>query len=152
MELTTATVCIYFDQAFRGMHRVLDRLDDDLVNQRPHGSSTNTVAALVTHCCGVAPFWLEHVGLGEPTERDRDAEFRAEATVPELRNRIDELRSRCEELLGRLETTPSATYHELRAELPGGDRSDAAIVLHVLEELFQHLGHLELTADALTDR
>ena len=150
MELTTATVCTYFDRAFRGMHRVLDRLDDHLVNQRPHGDSTNTVAALVTHCCGMAPFWLEHVALDLPTDRDRDAEFEAKASMTQLRDAIDELRARCEELLGRLEATPTATYHPLRAELPGGDRSDTSIVLHVLEELFQHLGHMELTADALT--
>jgi hypothetical protein len=27
--------------------------------------------------------------------------------------------------------------------------SDASLVLHVIEELFQHLGHCELAADAL---
>jgi hypothetical protein len=30
--------------------------------------------------------------------------------------------------------------------------SDGAIVFHVLEELYQHLGHMELAADALTIR
>ena len=44
---------------------------------------------------------------------------------------------------------PTAEDHEYRAFLPGGDRSDAALVLHVFEELFQHLGHMEVTADAL---
>jgi hypothetical protein len=33
--------------------------------------------------------------------------------------------------------------------MPGGDRTDGALALHVLEELFQHLGHMEVTADAL---
>jgi hypothetical protein len=36
-----------------------------------------------------------------------------------------------------------------RQFLHDGDTSDAAVVLHVLEELFQHLGHMELAADAL---
>lgn len=30
-----------------------------------------------------------------------------------------------------------------------GGTSDTSIVLHVLEELYQHLGHAELAADAL---
>lgn len=34
-------------------------------------------------------------------------------------------------------------------EMPGHDRTDGALVLHVLEELFQHLGHMEVTAEAL---
>ena len=33
--------------------------------------------------------------------------------------------------------------------MPGEDRSDGALVIHVFEELFQHLGHLEVTADAV---
>ena len=37
-----------------------------------------------------------------------------------------------------------------RAWLEGADTSDAALVLHVVEELFQHLGHMQLTVDALT--
>ena len=28
-------------------------------------------------------------------------------------------------------------------------RTDGALVLHVFEELFQHLGHMEVTADAV---
>ena len=150
MELTTKTACLYLEQAIDGMLRVLDRMDDRSVNERPHGPSTNSVAALVSHCCGLTPFWLEHVGTDRPSSRDRDAEFAAEATVDELRAQLAALRARCPEMVGCLDGSPSATYHPLRAELPGGDRSDPAIVLHVLEELFQHLGHMELTADALS--
>ena len=40
----------------------------------------------------------------------------------------------------------------LRQFLPGGDESDDSLVLHVLEELFQHLGHMEITADVLLAR
>jgi hypothetical protein len=39
--------------------------------------------------------------------------------------------------------------HGGREHLLDGDESDAAAVLHVLEEIHQHLGHMELTADAL---
>jgi hypothetical protein len=53
-----------------------------------------------------------------------------------------------------------AAIHEGRTQadrtgrqfLEGGDESDGAIVIHVLEELYQHLGHMELAADALTIR
>jgi hypothetical protein len=150
VDLTVSTLCVYFDHAYDGMRRVLDRLDDRTVNERPHGPTTNSVAALVVHCCGLAPFWLEHVGLDLPTDRDRAAEFGAKATIDELQTRIGDLQLRCHDMLGSLETGSSATYHAARAHLPGGDRSDTGLVLHVLEELYQHLGHMELTADALT--
>jgi uncharacterized damage-inducible protein DinB len=150
VDLTPKTMCVYLDHAFTGMRRVLDRLDDTSVNQRPHGPETNSVAALVVHCCELTPFWLDHVGMGHPTERDRASEFTTEATVAELRDRIDRTESRCHELVGPISSGSTATYHELRAHLPGGDRSDPAVYLHVLEELYQHLGHMELTADAVT--
>ena len=44
---------------------------------------------------------------------------------------------------------PTATDHPFRDFMPGADRTDGALVLHVLEELFQHLGHMEVTADAV---
>jgi hypothetical protein len=36
-----------------------------------------------------------------------------------------------------------------RQFLPEGDTSDAGVVLHVIEELYQHLGHMEIAVDAL---
>ena len=152
MDLTPTTISVYLDHAFDGMRRVLDRLDDISVNQRPHGPTTNSVASLIVHCCELTPFWLDHVGLDRPSERDRDAEFRAESTVAALRDRLDHVQKRSHDMVGCLSSGQTATYHELRAFLPGGDRSDTAIVLHVLEELYQHLGHMELTADALTNQ
>jgi hypothetical protein len=43
----------------------------------------------------------------------------------------------------------TVTDHPFRDFMPGEDRTDGALVLHVLEELLQHLGHMEVTADAL---
>jgi hypothetical protein len=131
------------------MHRGLDRFDDVTVNVRPHGEQTNSAAALVTHSCASATFWFEHVGLGREVDRDRAGEFGAEATVAELRLLLDETAVRLTALADELDQVPDAPESDLREFLHGGDRSDASLVLHALEELFQHLGHLELTADAV---
>ena len=40
-------------------------------------------------------------------------------------------------------------FTEGRQFLSGDDLSDGSLVLHVVEELFQHLGHCEIAADAL---
>ena len=131
------------------MNGVLDRLDDDTVNQRPDGWGTNSVAGLVVHCCELAPSWFLAPGLGRNSVRDRESEFTTTATVAELRQRIEAALSDSQALVEEFVEGPTATDHELRAFLPGGDRSDAALVLHVFEELFQHLGHMEVIADAL---
>lgn len=149
MELHGQTVSVYVRHAFAGMERVLDRLDDDLVNVRPDDWGTNSVAGLVVHCCELAPSWFAMPGLGRESARDRDAEFGAHATVAELRERIAIATERTCALADEFVVGPTVTDHPFREFMPGTDRSDGALVLHVLEELFQHLGHMEVTADAV---
>lgn len=149
MELEPATIELYLRHAFAGMERVLDRLDDTTVNERPAGWGTNSVAGLIVHCCELAPSWFELPGLGRDSVRDRDAEFAATATVAELRARIASAVEQSVAVLADFVAGPTVTDHPLRDFMPGTDRSDGALVVHVLEELFQHLGHMEVTADAV---
>jgi uncharacterized damage-inducible protein DinB len=154
VELSAESTCVYLRHAFAGMDRVLDRLDDERVNQKPEGWGTNSVAGLIVHCCELAPSWFEMPGLGRDSDRDRDreAEFAATATVSELRKRIAAAADRSCELAEEFDRGPTAGDHPFRDFMPGSDRSDGALVLHVLEELFQHLGHMEVTADAVERR
>jgi uncharacterized damage-inducible protein DinB len=151
VELTTDTATTYIRHAFDQMLTVAGRLGDERVNRRPIGPRTNAVAALVIHCCEVSEFWLGHVALGRPSERDRDTEFDRTASVQELGNLVGRAVERVVVDLQRLDAG-EGTGHEVRSFLPGGDTSDAALVLHVIEELYQHLGHMELAADALSIR
>jgi uncharacterized damage-inducible protein DinB len=151
MELTAATAESYVRLAGRKMLEVAQRLGDRRVNERPPGPNTNSVAAIVTHCCGVSEFWLGCVGLGRASTRDRDSEFVAVATVAELHAAIDAMLDQVSADLRSLEAGEASDRNRsLREALEGADETDAALVLHVIEELFQHLGQMELTADALT--
>lgn len=149
VELAGQSIDLYVRHAFAGMERVLGRLDDDTVNLRPPQWGTNSVAGLIVHCCELAPSWFEMPGMGRDSVRDRDAEFAAVATVAELRERIAVAVERTSALIGEFVDGPTAADHPFREFMPGTDRSDGALVLHVAEELFQHLGHMEVTADAL---
>lgn len=149
VELASATVRHYVSHVFTGMRAVLDRLDDETVNERPEGWGTNSVAGLVVHCCELAPSWFLMPGLGRESVRDRDSEFTTRESVADLRARVDAAEATTLGLVDEFDAGPTAGDHEFRGFLPGGDRSDAALVLHVFEELFQHLGHMEVTADAL---
>lgn len=152
MELTAATAGRYLRHAFAEMLAVADRLGDDRVNQRPLGSDTNAVAAIVVHCCGVAEFWLGHVGLGRDSHRAREAEFESTATVAELRALVAAAMEAVDADLVALDAGTTSPHAAGRVFLTGGDESDASLVLHVIEEVFQHLGHCELAADALGER
>ena len=150
IELTPETGQRYVRLAFDQLLGVADRLGDEGVNQRPHGEGTNAVAALIAHCCGVCEFWLGHVGLGRDSHRDREAEFSTEATVTELHQLVHATMAQVTQDLVALEAAPPSPNAGPREHLV--DSSDASLVLHVLEELFQHLGHAELAADAVLAR
>ncbi len=150
MELSADTASRYVRLAFDRMLAVADRLGEAKVNERPLGPDTNAVGAIVVHCCGVAEFWLGHVGLGRESQREREAEFERTASVMELRALVDTATRQIDADLGALESGAVSAYAAGRQFLTAGDESDASLVLHVLEELYQHLGHCELAADALT--
>jgi hypothetical protein len=150
MELERGTAERYLRHGFTQMLEVADRLGDERVNQRPLGPQTNAVAALIVHCCGVTEFWLGHVGLGRASERQRESEFSATATVAELHVLVQATLAQSREDLARIiDGTAPDTNRAGRVFLLDGDESDSSLVLHVIEELFQHLGHAELAADAL---
>jgi hypothetical protein len=149
VNLDPSTAERYLRRAFTQMLGVVDRLGEERVNLRPHGDRTNSVAALVVHCCGVTEFWLGHVALGRPSTRDRAAEFVATASVAALHDLVERTVEAAAADLARLEAGEGSDEHGGRSHLLDGDGSDASAVLHVLEEAYQHLGHMELAADAL---
>jgi uncharacterized damage-inducible protein DinB len=151
VDLSVEVTDAYLRRCFERMVDVAERLGDDLVNGRPVDEDTNSVAALVVHCCGVCEYWLGHVGLGRSSTRDRDAEFRATATVDELRSMVSARIDQNHQDVRELDLRGAVPGPSPRDELPVGD-VDASIVLHVVEEVFQHLGHMDVTADAVLAR
>jgi uncharacterized damage-inducible protein DinB len=149
VELTPETASRYAHLALNRMLAVADRLGDARANERPVSPQTNSVAALVVHCCGVAEFWLGHVGVGRESSRARDDEFTATATVAELKEMVARTLQQLDADLLAIDAGAASPHAAGRQFLPGGDESEASLVLHVIEELFQHLGHCEIAADAL---
>jgi hypothetical protein len=153
MELAPGTTETYVRLAFTQMLTAVDQLGDARVNERPFGPETNSVAALVTHCCGVSEFWLGCVGLGRESTRVRAEEFIATATVAELHAMVETTQRQVIEDVRRLDAgEASPKHHAVRETLEDADVADGALVLHLLEELYQHLGHMQLTVDALESR
>jgi uncharacterized damage-inducible protein DinB len=152
VELERGTAELYVRHAYDQMLEVAGRLGDNRVNDRPLGSDTNSVAALIVHCCAVTEFWIGHVALGRPSDRDRESEFSSAATVAELHAMVEKTLGQVGQDLAAIDEGRTQPDRIGRQFLEGGDESDGAIVLHVLEELYQHLGHMELAADALKIR
>ena len=122
------------------------------VSDRPHLEGANSAFSLVVHCLGVAEWWLDHAVLGHPSSRDRDAEFGASGTIAELESRVEAFREVLPALMDEVAETPeprSSYLEAATASIRSWPWTTGSIVVHVIEELFQHAGHVDLTADLL---
>lgn len=150
MEVDIDDVLYYVDHVLDEMVEILNTLGNELANEKPALPGANSPFQIVTHCLGVMDFWAgERVG-GREVHRNRPAEFSAAGRVDDLVAMVGAQRERFLTDLKSLDGTaaPAGPSNPKEADLPLG-RSQAGVVLHILEELFQHLGHLEITRDIL---
>ncbi len=151
-----ATAQWYVDTA---LTRLLTRADelvdaggDELLCRRPDVEGANSVYALITHCCGVMERWGGEVIAGRAITRDRAAELTATGTLDQLEALAAAQRRRWVEDLGAFEAGEPPRGPVEREEGEPEVITQGFVVLHVLEELFQHLGHVDLTVDLLLGR
>lgn len=133
-------------EKFDAMITVVDSLSDAQANYGPDLPGSNTVYALMTHVMGMARAWSSTNNLGVPVDRDRDAEFVASGDVAELVSRAKDVRDAlaadfAATDFGGAPISPRPGRDEWWAQTTEG------VVLHIFEEVCQHLGHMEITAD-----
>ena len=150
--VTPEVLLRYCDEALDGYERICRRLGDDLVAAPlAEVPGSNSAFALVAHVCGVMGFWGRTTNRGIPVARDRAAEFTATGTVEEALALLDAARVRLHEDVAAAEADrPPADPPGERLEPEYATQGD--VLLHVYEELAQHLGQLEVTRDVLLAR
>ena len=130
--------------------RIVEDLGDDLGNRRPPFRDANSPYVILTHCLGVVEYWGGATVAERPMRRDRDAEFTASGDVAGLLRRAEHARRRLREDLVGLD--PGAEPLNVRrdpADPVPYTETKGAVLVHIVEELFQHLGQMEITRDAL---
>jgi uncharacterized damage-inducible protein DinB len=132
------------------MARIVEGLGDERANQAPPLPGANSPFAILTHCLGVLEYWGGATVAGRSIQRDREAEFRAKGEVAGLLTRTEAARRRLREDLGVLDALaqPHGVVWNPDDPVPYSE-TQGAVLLHVVEELFQHLGQMELTRDML---
>jgi len=140
----------FVDLALGQMTAIVEELGDELVNRRPPFRDTNSAYAILTHCLGVMEYWGGATVAERPVRRDRAAEFTASGDVAGLLRRSDQARRRLREDIVGLQSAalPVAVRRDPEDPVPYHE-TKGAVLLHILEELFQHLGQMEITRDAL---
>lgn len=139
----------YCDESLDQYAAICRELGDDRVNARPDLlPGSNSAYALVAHVAGVMARWGRTVNRGIVVPRDRAAEFTATGTVDEALALLGSARRRLHE------DVAASAFREPPANPTDDDpavryATQGDILLHVYEELAQHLGQLEVTRDLL---
>lgn len=148
--ISTADLLWYVDEALDAMIEIVTDLGDDRANQVPELDGANCAYAVLNHCLGVMEYWGGYVIAGRPDHRDRDGEFRARGDVAGLGQRARAARAQLAADLAGLDPSapPRGTADPADAALPLG-RTQGGAAVHILEELAQHRGQLDITRDLL---
>ncbi|MEE9416768.1 MAG: DUF664 domain-containing protein [Acidimicrobiales bacterium] len=143
---------VFCRRSFSRVLAAIDELGDDLVNETPGLIEANSPFVIVTHTVGACEWWVGHVILGEPSNRVRDDEFAASGSVDDLHRIVGDWLASLKQRKSRI-AQATELVGSPRTQLPlEGEWTVGAVLLHVYEELAQHLGHLEITADLLTGK
>jgi hypothetical protein len=150
LEISPEGFLYLVDGTLNSMVAVLTALGDDLANQAPDLEWANSPYSILNHCIAVACWWSGHVADGNEVHRDREHEWTATGSVAEIVGRVPEARAAVAaavaagEWIGPNRGSVPPAY----AESPIGATRGIAL-LHVYEELVQHLGQMEITRDIL---
>jgi hypothetical protein len=140
----------FVDRALDALVRIVKELGDELANERPRLRDANSAYAILTHCLGVMEYWGGGTVAERAYQRDRQAEFTARGDVASLLRRAVEARRRlAEDIAGRDWAAAPANVRGHPEDPAPYDQVKGAVTLHILEELYQHLGHMEITRDLL---
>ena len=136
------------DQSLDAMRAAIDGASAEALNRRPAGDDSNPIAVLAVHALSSTRWWLS-TALGQPVpERDRPSEFLTTvASADELLGLFDPIAADCRALLS---TDVAFDPGAIRDDPRDGDRVTAAwALIHAVEHLREHVGHVELTRQLL---
>jgi Protein of unknown function (DUF664) len=150
MGISTDDLAYYVDRAVDGMIEIVRDLGDELACTRPDLPGANSPYAILTHCLGVMSYWGGQAVAGRDVDRDRDAEFRATGSVDTLAQACAAAKRQFAADLAAAEPDQPLRRSPAGSTWDGRElENQGAALLHVLEEVAQHHGQVELTRDVL---
>lgn len=125
------------------IHKALDGLTPAALDWSP-GQDMNSISVLIIHLTGAERYWIGDVAAGEPSDRDREAEFKVKNLGTDaLKKRLDATLNHANTALEKL------TLSDLEASRvsprDGREFTVGWALLHALEHSTLHLGQIQLT-------
>jgi uncharacterized damage-inducible protein DinB len=142
METYFQTIYDYFLRLHEDARQVVMGVSQEKLDWSP-GEGVNSMAVLVVHMAAAERFWVGDVALGEPSNRDRAAEFEVGGlSLDELLARLLSSESYLAEALAQLALED---LNAVRISPRNGKEVTVGYCLaHALAHTALHVGHLQL--------
>ncbi|CAG0930949.1 hypothetical protein TFLX_01932 [Thermoflexales bacterium] len=125
----------------RDLTQTLEGLPAEALNWSP-GPEVNSLAALAAHTAGSERYWIGDVIGRDDSQRDRASEFRAHVFHAE--EAITRLNTVLAHSRGIVESLTLADLEERRFVRDQREETVAWTLLHALEHIAIHLGHMQI--------
>ena len=127
----------------KGIREALEGLPSEALDWIP-GQDMNSISVLVFHTTGSVRFWIGDIAAQEPSNRDRDAEFRAHNVgMDVLKKRLADNLEYARYALDKMSLQVLETTRTRPSD--GREYTMAWALLHALEHATSHLGHIQMT-------
>lgn len=129
----------------------MEGLSDEQVNWEPPLHDANSMFVIATHALECARSWVLHIVAERPAGRDRPAEFAASGSAEDIERLANEVAHEVREALA--EVSPERLDHhsippqEIFGANPTHQITGRYALMHMVEHMGLHLGHLEITRD-----
>lgn len=127
----------------------LEGIPDDVFNTwkpaavREGGHEMNTFAALAIHAVSAGEFMTLHAVSGQPSQRNREAEFAATGSLPEITERYERWLDGVHALMASF-TDADLDRESFSERYTERNWKAAEILLHALDHTALHVGHLQV--------
>lgn len=135
------------DSRFRDLHHeirtALESLPPEALDWVP-GPEMNSLSVIITHLTGAERYLIGDVIMGDPSNRNRDAEFQVKGlSKSDLLRRLDQTEAYLTGAFAKLtlEDLAATRLHPRRGE----QVNVAWALLHALDHIALHTGHVEIT-------
>lgn len=109
--------------------------------------AVNSISVLIIHSTGALRFWVGELIGGQPSHRDRQAEFEVkDLSKFDLRDRLEQTRTLVQAVL--TEVTPDQLMQKYYSTIHKQYYTGIYALVHALTHTALHLGHLEMLREA----
>lgn len=143
MEVVYKVFVERLQELFAGYNVALAGLSTEALDWSP-GAQMNSLTVLVTHIVAATRYMVGDVVAGEPSGRNREAEFRATGgNEAELRQKLAEVLTYSQQVIARL--TPEELARECFSPFHNRHFTVAWSLFRAVDHAAEHMGHAQLT-------